>query len=349
MLKKPVDSVEDNFFELGGHSLVATQVVSMLRKETGLRLSMRLLFAHPTVSALAAELDRLAAARETAPRRDRTPTGPGRQHAAARGLSAYPRRSPSAHPGTSCRTPRARPIPGQVVLRPKAGSMPTFAASDGTGLAYQVFGDGPPLVCVPGGPGRAGAYLAGLAGAVGGRSLVVLDNRGTGASEEPAAPESYRMERLVDDIEALRAHLGLERMDLLAHSSAGNTALLYALRGPERVARLVLLAPSTRAVGIGVDDFEEALARRADEDWYESARAGIKGWLGAPTIADSLPHREQAAPSSTAAGTRPPVTTPARRRPSCRRRPRPASTPTSPSTRPRSGRTPPRRRHRCSW
>lgn len=174
--------------------------------------------------------------------------------------------------------------------------MPTFAASDGTGLAYQVFGDGPPLVCVPGGPGRAGAYLAGLAGAVGGRSLVVLDNRGTGASEEPAAPESYRMERLVDDIEALRAHLGLERMDLLAHSSAGNTALLYALRGPERVARLVLLAPSTRAVGIGVDDFEEALARRADEDWYESARAGIKGWLGAPTIADSLPHREQAAP-----------------------------------------------------
>ncbi|MGW0778602.1 amino acid adenylation domain-containing protein [Streptomyces sp. NPDC002835] len=65
VLKKPVDSVEDNFFELGGHSLVATQVVSMLRKETGLRLPMRLLFAHPTVGALAAELDRLAAERET--------------------------------------------------------------------------------------------------------------------------------------------------------------------------------------------------------------------------------------------------------------------------------------------
>ncbi|MEU9365114.1 amino acid adenylation domain-containing protein [Streptomyces avermitilis] len=67
VLKKPVDSVEDNFFELGGHSLVATQVVSMLRKETGLRLPMRLLFAHPTVGALAAELDRLAAEREATP------------------------------------------------------------------------------------------------------------------------------------------------------------------------------------------------------------------------------------------------------------------------------------------
>ncbi|MFJ8082377.1 alpha/beta fold hydrolase [Streptomyces sp. NPDC096205] len=174
--------------------------------------------------------------------------------------------------------------------------MPTFTASDGTRLAYQVLGDGPPLVCVPGGPGRAGTYLAGLAGAVGRRSLILLDNRGTGASAEPADPASYGMERLVDDIEALRICLGLERMDLLGHSSAGNTALLYALRRPERVARLVLLAPSTRAVGIGVDDFEEALDRRADEDWYESARAGITGWLGAPTIADSLPHREQAAP-----------------------------------------------------
>ncbi|MGC0333715.1 amino acid adenylation domain-containing protein [Streptomyces sp. SAI-170] len=67
VLKKPVDSVEDNFFELGGHSLVATQVVSTLRKETGLRLPMRLLFAHPTVGALAAELDRLAAEREATP------------------------------------------------------------------------------------------------------------------------------------------------------------------------------------------------------------------------------------------------------------------------------------------
>ncbi|WP_392973080.1 phosphopantetheine-binding protein [Streptomyces sp. LN245] len=66
VLARPVDSVEANFFELGGHSLVATQVVSTLRKETGLRLSMRLLFAHPTVGALAAELDRLAAERETA-------------------------------------------------------------------------------------------------------------------------------------------------------------------------------------------------------------------------------------------------------------------------------------------
>ncbi|MGW3418205.1 amino acid adenylation domain-containing protein [Streptomyces phaeochromogenes] len=61
VLDRPVRSVDDNFFELGGHSLVATQMVSMLRKETGLRLRMRLLYAQPTLGALATELDRLAA------------------------------------------------------------------------------------------------------------------------------------------------------------------------------------------------------------------------------------------------------------------------------------------------
>ncbi|MGW3418206.1 alpha/beta fold hydrolase [Streptomyces phaeochromogenes] len=174
--------------------------------------------------------------------------------------------------------------------------MQEFASADGTRLAYQVHGDGPPVLVVPGGPGRAGDYLTGLAGALGQRSAVILDNRGTGASQEPADPDSYRFEHLVDDIEALRAHLGLERVDLLGHSSAGNTSLLYTLRHPERVSRLILMCPSTRVVGIGVEDFEEALARRAHEEWYNSARRALVAWTGSTTVTDSVPHREVAAP-----------------------------------------------------
>jgi len=36
--------------------------------------------------------------------------------------------------------------------------MPSFCAADGTELAYHV--QGAPLVCLPGGPGRASSYLA---------------------------------------------------------------------------------------------------------------------------------------------------------------------------------------------
>ncbi|WP_073920058.1 non-ribosomal peptide synthetase [Streptomyces sp. CB00455] len=49
--------VHDNFFALGGHSLLATQAVSKLRTALGIALSMREFFAHPTIAALAREVE----------------------------------------------------------------------------------------------------------------------------------------------------------------------------------------------------------------------------------------------------------------------------------------------------
>jgi amino acid adenylation domain-containing protein len=47
----------DNFFELGGHSLKATQVVSRIRKEMGLSISLREVFNNPTICEFAPLLD----------------------------------------------------------------------------------------------------------------------------------------------------------------------------------------------------------------------------------------------------------------------------------------------------
>ncbi|MEK8142012.1 alpha/beta fold hydrolase [Streptomyces sp. M10(2022)] len=82
---------------------------------------------------------------------------------------------------------------------------------------------------------RAGSYLADLGALSAVRRLVVLDLRGTGGSAVPDDPSTYRCDRLVDDVEALRAHLGQERMDLLAHSASGDLAALYAARYPQRL------------------------------------------------------------------------------------------------------------------
>ncbi|MCX5098599.1 alpha/beta hydrolase [Streptomyces sp. NBC_00264] len=159
--------------------------------------------------------------------------------------------------------------------------MPIFHAHDGTELAYRLLGKGAPLICLPGGPMRAGAYLGDLGGLSAHRQLVVLDLRGSGDSAAPEDPTSYRCDRLTDDIEALREHLGEERIDLLAHSASGNLASLYAARHPQRLRTLTLVTPGTRAVGITVTDgdWREASELRREEPWFADARAALDDFL----------------------------------------------------------------------
>src|SRR3954452_16530354 len=144
---------------------------------------------------------------------------------------------------------------------------------DGTELAYRLVGQGPLLLCVPGGPGRAAAYLGDLGGLSGHRRLVLLDNRGTGHSAVPADPASYRADRLVDEVEGVRADLDLDRGDLLGQSAGGGVAMMYAARFPERVGRMVLVTPGLRAVGIELNsqDWLASLAVRAGQEWYGQA------------------------------------------------------------------------------
>jgi pimeloyl-ACP methyl ester carboxylesterase len=156
--------------------------------------------------------------------------------------------------------------------------MPTFSAPDGTLLAYHVAGEGPPLVCLPGGPMQDSVYLGDLGGLTAHRTLIRLDLRGTGRSHRPADPASYRCDRQVDDIEALREELGLDRLDLLAHSAGANLAALYTARHPDRVARLALVTPSVYAVGIEItaDDRLRTARLRRDEPWFAPAYAALE-------------------------------------------------------------------------
>jgi proline iminopeptidase len=156
--------------------------------------------------------------------------------------------------------------------------MPQFSAYDGTTLAHHVYGEGPPVICLPGGPMLDSDYLGDLGGLSAHRQLVMPDPRGTGGSATPDNADSYRCDRLVDDVEALREHLGLDRIDLLAHSAGANLAVLYAERHPERVSRLALITPSVFAVGIAISgDLRRETARlRQGEPWFPAAFAALE-------------------------------------------------------------------------
>jgi pimeloyl-ACP methyl ester carboxylesterase len=183
----------------------------------------------------------------------------------------------SEHSLTSADGARARaPEPDGPPLRPTV--VRNVPAHDGTRLACHVTGEGAPVICLPGGPMQDTEYLGDLGGLTAHRELIMLDLRGTGRSAVPEDTASYRCDRLVDDVEALREHLGLDRVDLLAHCAGANLAALYAARHPGRVGRLALITPSTVAVGITATAEQRlGVARRqAGKPWFAAAFAALE-------------------------------------------------------------------------
>lgn len=144
---------------------------------------------------------------------------------------------------------------------------------EGETIAVHVLGDGAPLVCVPGGPGRASAYLEDLAGLSAVRKLLRIDLRGTGLSPLPADRDSLAFHRLADDLDVIRESQGLETIDLVAHSAGGFVTLAYAAKHPKRLGKVVLVTPSAKPFGAVADDVAAIRASRAGEPWYAEAAA----------------------------------------------------------------------------
>ncbi|MER5891958.1 alpha/beta fold hydrolase [Streptomyces sp. NPDC001876] len=116
---------------------------------------------------------------------------------------------------------------------------PAFArAQDGTALAYQHQGQGPPLVLLAGQANdhhwwdgvREDFHTV--------RSTVTLDLRGTGDSDKPEGP--YSIGQFADDVIAVLDTLGIVRADVYGTSMGGRVAQRLAIRHPERIRRLVL-------------------------------------------------------------------------------------------------------------
>lgn len=159
--------------------------------------------------------------------------------------------------------------------------MPSFPSYDGTILAYREVGGGPLLVCLAGGPARSSVYFGDLGGLDRHRTLLFLENRGTGESgDSDHDPESYRVDRLARDVEALRVHLGLETLDLLGHSGGAQIAVWYAAAHPQRLSSLTLLNGGHGTAGVAIEGATmEAVNLRKDEPWYPQARAALDEWF----------------------------------------------------------------------
>ncbi|MGH9917919.1 MAG: alpha/beta fold hydrolase [Nitrososphaerales archaeon] len=116
-----------------------------------------------------------------------------------------------------------------------------FTTSDGVRIDYFTRGAGPPLLACQGGPANISDTLAAsLAPLEDARTIVYHDYRGSGRSDS-APSDTYTYERMADDLDELRHHLGYGPVPVLAHSMGGFIALNYALRHPQGCAGLVLV------------------------------------------------------------------------------------------------------------
>ena len=126
--------------------------------------------------------------------------------------------------------------------------LPAAAATfdtQGVTIWYEVHGDGPgtPLLVANGGPGFDHGYM--MCGDVWdrlakGRKVVFYDQRGNGKSSELKEGQPCGLAEQIDDLEALRAHLGFDNIDLLGHSWGGYLVMAYASRHADRIAHLII-------------------------------------------------------------------------------------------------------------
>ena len=152
----------------------------------------------------------------------------------------------------------------------------SFQTEDGRKLTYRKLGHGPVLVCHPGGPGFSADYFGDLAALWEQHTLVMLNPRGTGGSDRPADPSAYTIDDYVDDVEALRRHLGLERMLLLGHSHGGVVAMAYAAKHPGRVRKLVLASTLARFGSQQELAMKAGMDKRATQPWAGDAMAALE-------------------------------------------------------------------------
>jgi proline-specific peptidase len=149
----------------------------------------------------------------------------------------------------------------------------SLTTQDGRRLVFRREGEGPLLVCHPGGPGFSSFYLADLGGLGAQFTLVFLDPRGTGESTAPDDPRAYTTEDYVADVEELRAHLGEDSLNILGHSHGGVVALAYAAAHPGGVRRVVALDTLVR---LHREEMDELMRRHSDEPWYADARRALE-------------------------------------------------------------------------
>ena len=118
-----------------------------------------------------------------------------------------------------------------------------FINLDEAGLYYSASGLGDTLIILHGGPGLSHKYLKPQLDTLLAPKFTLLyyDQRGSGWSKGERDSSKLNMETFVSDLDQLRMHFGLSKLNLVGHSFGGLLAMYYGITHPENLNSLVLI------------------------------------------------------------------------------------------------------------
>lgn len=124
------------------------------------------------------------------------------------------------------------------VTGPKPNRVARIPVEGGRVVAY-VYGEDnrETVLCINGGPGVSSEHMRGPFRRLAeqGFRLVIHDQLGTGASDQPDDPGLWTLRRYVAEVEAVRAALGGSKVHLLGHSWGGWLGIEYAVTHPDKL------------------------------------------------------------------------------------------------------------------
>jgi pimeloyl-ACP methyl ester carboxylesterase len=169
----------------------------------------------------------------------------------------------------------------------------------GARLAYEVFGSGPVLLLIPGGPADRGTFAAIAPVLAEHYTVVTYDPRGLSRSPMDDSAQPITVETQADDASRLLASVGGRPAYVAGFSGGGITALALAVLHPEQVRALVAHEPPVVSLLPEPEASQQAAEGRELYETYRSEGAGpamAKFMAGADLDQTEMP-AEQAPPS----------------------------------------------------
>ena len=133
---------------------------------------------------------------------------------------------------------------GMTAIAAGADEPATYFDRDGVRLYYTMHGDDNPYaIILSGGPGLSNRYMQAVANEIAKTyRAVMLEQRATGRSElAEVNTDSINFRAYIADLEALRLHLGVEKLTLVGNSWGMMLALAYAGQHPDQIGAIVTL------------------------------------------------------------------------------------------------------------